>query len=251
MSPYPATTRAVPGEVPALPPAWRRADRNGDLAMNKMEPSATQRSITAMAPALAIDLLTPLAVYGALQAAGVSITSSLAGAAAVPLGRVVLGVVRRRRLSGLAVMVLGALGVAVALTLATGNPRLAIARDAVITVAVGVVFIGSVAMPRPLMFHLLRSFRGPDIETEWQRLPVLRRDLRAMTAVIGGLCVLDAAVRVLIAYTLPIRTAGTLVHFQPIVLVTLLMLLGKAWGQRIRPYTRADTSNPRRGDQGS
>lgn len=252
MSTYPATTRAVPGAMPVMPPARRRASRNGDLVMNRVEPSATQQSIRAMLPALAIDLVTPLAVYGALQAAGVSITSSLAGAAAVPLGRIVLGAVRRRRLNGLALIVLGALGVGVALTLATGDPRLAIARDAVITLAVGVVFIGSMAMRRPLMFHVLRSFRGTDIEAQWERLPLLRRDLRAMTAVIGGLCVLDAAVRVLIAYTLPVHTAGTLVHFQPIVLVSLLMLLGKTWGQRIRQYAQAgSTTNPGRGDQAS
>ena len=213
--------------------------------MSNKQPSATQRSIRAMLPALAIDLVAPLAVYGALQAAGLSITSSLAGAAAVPLARIGVGAVRRRRVNGLALLVLGALAVGVALTLATGNPRLAIARDAAITLAVGVVFIGSVAMRRPLMFHLLRSFRGTDIEAQWERLPALRRDLRAMTAAIGALCVLDAGVRVLIAYTLPVHLAGTLVHFQPIVLVSLLMLLGKAWGQRIREYTRAgNTTNP-------
>lgn len=198
--------------------------------------TATQRGIRAMLPALAVDLVTPLAAYGTLQLAGLPVIESLAGAAAVPAARVVAGAVRSRRVNGLALLVLAALAAGVTLTLLTGNPRLAIARDAVIGFAAGAVFLGSLAMRRPAMFYLLRSFRGATLEEQWDRVPRLRRDLRSMTAAIGGLCLLDAALRVLIAYTLPLRAAGTLVHFQPIVLVCLLMLLGKSWGARIRAY---------------
>lgn len=205
--------------------------------MNRsQELSATQRRIRAALPALAIDLVTPLAAYGALQLAGLPVIESLAGAAAVPAVRIVVGAVRTRRVNGLALFVLATLAAGVALTLLTGNPRLAIARDAVIGFAVGTVFLGSLVMRRPAMFYLLRSFRGAALQEQWDRLPRLRRDLRSMTAAIGGLCLLDAALRVLIAYTLPLRTAGTLVHFQPIVLVCLLMMLGKSWGARIRRY---------------
>lgn len=209
------------------------------------EKSATQKAILALLPSLAVDLIVPLLVYDALQFEGLPVTTSLAAAGAVPLARISHSALRRRRLNAVAGFVLCALATGVALTWLTGNPRLAIARDAVVGLAVGGVFLSSLVMRRPLMFHLLRSLRGPHLQEQWDRLPALRRDLRSMTAVIGTLCVLDACVRVAIAYTVPVSTAGALVHLQPIALVVLLMLVGKSWGERIRRYTQLAGSGER------
>lgn len=195
-----------------------------------------------MLPALVIDLVVPLVVYGVLSLGELPATWSLAGAAAVPGVRIAVRAVRRRRMNGLAFFVLCSLIAGVILTLLTGNARLAIAREAVITVVLGAVLIGSLATRRPATYYLIRSLRGPDVEAQWQQLPSLRRDLRSLTAVIGALCLLDAALRVLIAYTLPLHSAGTLVHLLPIALVACLAVLGKSWGRRIRGY--AEPANP-------
>jgi len=202
--------------------------------------TATQQRLREMVPALVIDLAVPLAVYGVLQLAGLSVTWSLAGGSVVPIVRIIVAAVREHRVNGLALFVLCALVVGVTLSLVTGDARLAIARDAVIGVALGIVFIGSLAMRRPIMFYVTRSFGGGRLGEQWDRVPALRRDLRYMTLAIGGLCLLDAAARVVLAYTLPVRTAGFAVHFLPIVLVALLMLLGKSWGRRIRGFVHED-----------
>lgn len=200
------------------------------------EQSETQRRLRQMLPALIIDLAVPLAVYGVLQLAGLSVIWSLAGGSVVPIIRIVVAAVRDRRVNGLALFVLCALLVGLTLSLVTGDARLAIARDAVIGLALGVIFIGSLAMRRPLMFYATRSFGGGQLGEQWDRLPALRRDLRFMTLVIGALCLVDAAARVVLAYTIPIRTAGLVVHFLPIVLILVIMVIGRSWGRRIRGY---------------
>jgi intracellular septation protein A len=220
--------------------------------MNDRRPTATQQGIKVMLPSLAIDLVVPLAVYGILQLAGVSVTWSLAGGAVIPVIRILVGAVRDRRINGVALFVLCTLVVGVTLTLITGDARLAIARDAVIGFALGVIFIGSLAMRRPLIFTLIRSFRGGgELDGQWERLSALRRDMRLMTLVIGVLCLADAALRVVLAYTLPVKTAGVVVHFQPIGLILILMVMGRAWGEKIRGYAAAETSPETETDTGT
>jgi len=108
-------------------------------------------------------------------------------------------------------LALASLGVA----LVTGSDRFLLARESVLTAAVGCWFIGSLWMERPLAYQFTRpllegrwgrrwGLPGISWETVWQVDPRFRHIWRVLTVMWGVATLTDAMLRVVIAYTLPV-----------------------------------------------
>lgn len=186
-------------------------------------------------PGLLRDAVGPYVVYLVLHAAGWSSLRALVAGAVVSAVLVALDLARSRRFNALSAVVLLALLLAIAVTAITGDARVALARDAVITAGLGVAFLLSLAGDRPLMFHLMRSVSagtGPDgasaFEDRVRRSARLGASLRVVTAVWGAGLLVDAGLRLLLAMTLPVSTAATAVTI--LTVATVLVLL--SWMQR-------------------
>lgn len=166
-----------------------------------------------------VDIALPLALFYGLRAAGVGVYPTLVVSAAAPAALVVGRFVRSRRLDHLALFTLTVIAVSTAVSLVSGDPRLLLAREGWVTALIGLWFLGSPAARRPLAFLysrplLERRTRAPgrpaDWDELWDRLPRFRRIWRVGTALWGGALLADAAVRVLMAYTLPVDTVPAL-----------------------------------------
>ncbi len=194
-------------------------------------------ALRSLLPTLLIDVALPIVIYVLLVNAGVSVTVALAAGGGVSALRVLAELIRRRRLNGLALVVLIGFAVGVTTSLVTGDPRFAIAKDGVLTGAFGVVLIGSLLIGRPLMFYVVRSALGGD-PAAWDRLwrtsRVFPRGMAVTTGLLGLVLVLDAVMRVIVAYTMPVRSAGTTAQLIGYPLWIIFLIFGRFYGRRTR-----------------
>jgi hypothetical protein len=167
---------------------------------------------------LMIDIGIPLGSYFLLRDAfGLSLWLSLALSSIGPALRATAGLVARRELNGLAVLILAVSLAGIAVSLLTGNPRAMIAKDSIVSSVVAYAILGSVVLRRPLMSAGLKPFmtRGDLRRTAaWDRLsaasPRFRR-LELLFSTIWGLALLaECAARPVGAYTLPVTTMAWL-----------------------------------------
>jgi hypothetical protein len=180
-------------------------------------PPAAGRTLASLRP-LATDVALPVGTYFLLRdAAGLSLWLALAGSSVVPAIRSVSGLVRQRQANVLAMLVLVVNLAGLAVSFATGDPRLMIVKDSVISSVIAFALLGSVAAGRPLMTAGLQPWltRGaPDRTAAWDRLlagrPRFRR-LESLYTVIWGVALLgDCTARIIGAVTLPVATMAWL-----------------------------------------
>jgi hypothetical protein len=225
--------------------------------------------------AFGFDIGAPIAAYYLLHAFGISNLVALGVGAIFPALSVGYGLATKRRIDTVSVLVLGTLAVTVLATIVSRDPRFLLAKDGLITGLWGVWFLASVWAHRPAAFLFARpfmegrrAFAVRDWDLLWQCEPRFRR-LWRVSSVIWGIGMLgDAVVRVVMAYTLPIRIvpglSGALwpVTFVLLQIVTniyyavagLNQMLGARWpdhGVRRRRSHTTDLPEPPREQHGT
>lgn len=171
--------------------------------------SGTRRRVVGAALRIGVGLLVPSAVYYLARALGSSIYLALVVSTVLSALPALVALVRRRQVDGLSlyftVMTLGSLLVA----LVPGSTRFLLAREAVITGVTGIWFLVSTRRGHPLAYQLTRPLlesrlRWPDRwDGLWLRSPLFRRMWRNSSRIFGTGLLLDAALRVVLAYTMP------------------------------------------------
>lgn len=163
----------------------------------------------------AIDFVVPLALFYGLTSAGAdlyvalvvsTVISSISAFASLFVGE-------RRRLSFWTVMSFAALGVA----FVSGSDRFLLAKESVLTAAAGAWFLLSIRTERPLAYQFTRAmlegrawFTPRPWEQLWRSSPRFRRIWRVSSAMWGVATLIDAVLRVVMAYTLPVQTVPAL-----------------------------------------
>lgn len=177
------------------------------------EPDHRQQVARSLVP-MVVDVGIPVGSYYLLHAGlGLSLWLSLALSSVVPAVRSVTGLVAQRELNVLALLMLFVNVAGIAVSFATGDPRLMIAKDSVISSVIAVAILVSVAARRPLMTAGLKPFltRGTAGRTEaWDRLAAGSarfRRLEGLYSAIWGVALLaDCVARLIGAFTLPVST---------------------------------------------
>ena len=170
--------------------------------------NSVRRRVVVTLLKLGVGLALPTLAYYALRRGGFGVYTSLLVPTAVSAVPGVVSVVRERRVDMLSTyftaMLLGGLAVSVV----PGNERFLLARDAVLTGVTGAWFIASLRARRPLAYVFTRPllqdrFRWPpDWDDLWLRSPRFRRMWRVSSVLYGVGLLLDAAARVVLAYSL-------------------------------------------------
>ena len=166
-------------------------------------------------------LAAPVALYYGLRSAGAGIVPSLIAGTAAPAGSAIVQAIRHRRIDALAVTVVILLVLSAGVSVLAGSPRFLLAKDAVLTAVWGTWFLLSLRDRRPLTFRftrpLLEGHRIFDPRTRtwsapierswdelWELVPRFRRMWQVTTVIWAAAFLLDAAVRVVMAYALPV-----------------------------------------------
>jgi hypothetical protein len=161
---------------------------------------------------LGISLVLPLIVIQVLLHRGASPIVALAVGALFPLGQMLYDVVTTKRAGVIAIVSFAGIAVGFGLAFATGNTLFALLKDSAFTGVFGLLFLGSLFTPRPLIYRLSLDLAGTDpaaraaSEALWEK-PAARRAFRLITFVWGAGLLLEAAARVVAVMTLPLATA--------------------------------------------
>ena len=176
---------------------------------------------------LLLDLAAPIVLYYGLRAVGIGIVPCLVVGAVPPASNAIAHAVRRRQIDGLGATVLTLLVLSAGVSMIVGSPRWLLAKDAGLTAVWGIWFLLSVRGPRPLTFRFtrpllegrrvfdphLRTWTPPPQQTWdelWKHDPQFRRIWRLTTVIWATGFLLDAALRVVMAFTLPVNDVPVL-----------------------------------------
>lgn len=165
--------------------------------------------------ALVFNLVAPIALYYGLRAAGVGIYVALIIGAVAPALSAVVKIIRRDKVDGLGLFMMTMLLLSTGVSLLTGSPRFLLAKDGWLTGVSGVWMLLSVRSQRPLTFLFARPLlegvgakllgpAGASWDSLWERAPRFRRIWRVATVIWGSAMLIDAVIRVAMAYTLPV-----------------------------------------------
>jgi hypothetical protein len=165
----------------------------------------------------AFDLLVPTALVYVLLWRGASLYVALLASASVSA---VSALVSYRRGTGnqrLAPYMLALALAGFAVALVTGSDRFLLAKESLLTGTVGCWFLVSIWTARPLAYQFARPLlegrfgnHGRSWETLWKQEPRFRRIWRVSSVMWAIATLADAALRVVMAYTLPVRSVPAL-----------------------------------------
>ncbi|MGF6901511.1 VC0807 family protein [Paraburkholderia sp. GAS348] len=160
---------------------------------------------------LAVNFLLPWLAYR-LALPHLGETGALIASAVPPIAWSLIELVRFRRVDALSVMVVAGIVLSVAAMALGGSPRMLLLRESLVSGAVGVVFLLSLPMRRPLIFYLARATVAREMEggaarfeTLWRERPALVSAMRFMTLVWGVGLTGETALRAWMALTWPIE----------------------------------------------
>ncbi|MGF6967070.1 hypothetical protein OKW43_004098 [Paraburkholderia sp. WC7.3g] len=160
---------------------------------------------------LAVNFLLPWLAYR-LALPRVGETGALIASAVPPVVWSAIELARFRRVDALSVMVVVGIVLSVAAMALGGSPRMLLLRESLVSGAVGVVFLLSLPMRRPLIFYLARATVAREMEggaahfeALWRERPGLPTAMRKMTLVWGVGLSAETALRAWMALTWPIE----------------------------------------------
>jgi hypothetical protein len=175
---------------------------------------------------LVVDVAVPLGSYYLLRAAGCGLVTSLALSSIAPAARTVFGLVRNRTLNGLATLIVAVNVVSIAISFWSGDPRIMLAKDGVVSSTIGIAILISAFAGQPLMTAGLRPFliKGDAAkEAAFNRLaassPRFRRLERMFSLIWGVFLIGECATRVICAFTLPV---GTMVWLGTVIMLVAI-----------------------------
>ncbi|SDI08486.1 VC0807 family protein [Nonomuraea jiangxiensis] len=181
---------------------------------------------------LLVDIGIPIVIYYVLRGFGVEFHTALVVCSVVPGLSVVSDLVRRRKPDRLGLYMTTMMLASALVSLIIQDTRFLLAKDGWFMAVAGLWFLASARGDRPLAFvftrFLLEGRVGPNRESWdvlWERLPAFRRIWRVVTVIYGVGELVDAAVRVMIAYTLPVDAVPGINAAQYVVWLVLMQVI--------------------------
>lgn len=197
---------------------------------------------------LGTHVVAPLVVFYGLRGLGVGQWLALMAGAGIAIAEVIATAVRRRRLDTVSITVLGILVVSAGSSLATGDARLLLVRNAVGTALLGTWLLVTLVLRRPLLFDGARLLQSADTRARWDHRwhesSEFRRALRVLTAIWGVGFLADAVVRLLLALTLPVDLVPLLDDALLLVTVLVLLVVQRVVGAHYRRRYGLQIRNP-------
>jgi hypothetical protein len=156
-----------------------------------------------------VNLGGPWVVYRLVEGSTSTITALLLSSLP-PIIWSFLQLVRSRKLDVLSLLVIAGIAASLVATLLGGNPRLLLVRESFITGILGLVFLGSLWLPRPLVFYLAKATVAKEGIAEAQfagkwSIPGFRHTFYLMTVVWGVGLIVQAVLQVILAFALSIE----------------------------------------------
>ena len=154
---------------------------------------------------LIINGLIPWLIYILLKPHMSSLTA-LSIATVVPLLDNLIHLYRHRNLDVFGGIMLFTFVLSLVIVLLGGSEKLLLMRESFITAGVGALFLGSLLMQRPLIYHMVSRFTPTVNGEENWKYPYFRNVMRNMTLMWGIILVLEAVTKIVMIAELSTAT---------------------------------------------
>ncbi|MGB3331109.1 MAG: VC0807 family protein [Thermomicrobiales bacterium] len=177
-----------------------------------------------------LDFALPLGIFYLLIGRGTGLFAALLASALYSVASSAVSWIRGERNELAQVMFLLTIASA-GIAFISGSDRFLLARESVLTALVGIWFFLSLRRERPLTYRLTRPilegrFRSKPIwEYLWERDAVFRRIWRMTTVMWGVAMLIDAALRVVLAYTMPVHAVPAMQTGMILVTVAIMQVV--------------------------
>jgi hypothetical protein len=183
----------------------------------------------------AFDLLAPTALLYVVLWRGGSLYGALLASATLSAASALVSYRKGAGNSRFAPYMLAMTLAGFAIALVTGSDRFLLAKESVLTAMLGLWFLLSIWHERPLTYQFTRPLlegrswfqHGPAWDLLWEREPRFRRTWRVSSLIWAMALFLDAGLRVVMAYTLPVNAVPALQT--GLMLVTTMLMQPTTW----------------------
>jgi hypothetical protein len=182
------------------------------------------------------DIAGPLVAYSLLRSAGFAAVAALVLSGVFPAAKVIAGIIKHRRVDAVGALVLAGIAVGAILGLVSHNPKLVLDEGSVGTGVFGLLCLGSLARPEPLMYRLAMEFIGPDSRqgrefTNLWQYKEFRHVFRVVTTVWGIAYLAEAAARIVIVANMSTGTAFATSKVMPYLVTAVLIVWNVGYGR--------------------
>jgi intracellular septation protein A len=214
--------------------------------------------LRSLAPTVLFDVGGPLALYWLLRLAGTSDVTALIVSGILPAFRVAHGIIRRRRVDAIGLLVLFGIVVGTILGLVSHSARLMLLEGSVPTAVFGLVCLGSLLTSKPMLLRVALQTnagtqRGREIAARAEH-PSGRRAFRIITLTWGIALLAEAVTRIGIVETMSTGTALLASKVMPLLVIAALLRWtmyyarrainqGEAWAAEGEPAVTAQQLN--------
>jgi hypothetical protein len=195
---------------------------------------------------IVLSVVAPILIYSMLTDRGVGEVPALIISGIGPVVDLVITMAVSRRVDEFSLIVLAFLVLSVLTSLLFDNPRLLLLKESALTGIFGLILLGSLLAPRPLMFYFGRRFAAQGIPEKvawWNGLwqyPGFRRTQRVLTLVWGVAWLAEAVLRGVLAFVVPVGTSVVINSVLPPVVTVLLIVFTITYAKRSQARARAN-----------
>jgi hypothetical protein len=157
-----------------------------------------------------VNFLAPLLIFDFAKP-HLGEVNALIASSGPPIAWSLIEFARKRKVDAVSILVLAGIALSLLAFFGGGSAKFLQLREKLVTVAIGVVFLGSAAIGRPLIYQLARATimrRSPDELAEFEALRdnrYFRRTMMIMTVVWGVGLLVEAALAVALVLSLSIH----------------------------------------------
>ncbi|MFI7002446.1 VC0807 family protein [Nocardia sp. NPDC050175] len=206
------------------------------------QPTESSGGVRTWLAPLARDIAIPVGAYFAMHKLGYSDFAGLLAGTVLSAAMLIFLAIRSRRLEVMSAIILCGFVVGLVLSLITGDPRLMIAKDSAATVLIGLAFLISAMIGKPLIYLAARKgiaaggqAKLAEFEEAYRTNPDKRRAFTVLSVMWGAGLLGEAVLRIVLAYQLPIHTMAWL---SPVLMICVIAplftvsMLARKRGQR-------------------
>lgn len=194
-----------------------------------------KNALKAMLPTLVRDVGLPTLAYYLLHWNGASDWTALLAGVVVSGVMLIIEAIKARKLEVFSGFMLGIFAAGLVATLISGDARMMIVKDSFVTAAVGLAFGISALTRKPLIYFAARKShpQPATFEALYANGPLMRSRFKMMSAVWGVGFLIESAVRVVLAYQLPVSTMVWLSHVLMFGTIALMLVITIKMGKRM------------------
>ncbi len=175
----------------------------------KAVPFIRERGLSVAAEAL-VNFILPLLIFDFAKP-HIGEVNALIASSAPPIVWSLIEFARKRRVDALSILVLSGIALSLLAFLGGGSAKFLQLREKLVTVTIGLVFLGSAAIGKPLIYQLARATimrRSPHELADFEAMRenvYFRRTMMTMTLVWGFGLLAEAAVAVALVFALSVH----------------------------------------------